>query len=73
MEMELQDQFGPLVKVGFVDVLSQEMSSFAEVNSLIQSGKVKLPLVVINGRPRFHGGVSKPMIAQVVEMLLQQD
>ncbi len=71
LEKMLQEKSGPGLRTKFVDVFSQEMSGFPEIGALLQEGKVRLPLVAINGQPRFHGGISRRMIAGAVEQLLK--
>lgn len=60
----LVDKFGEAVKYAYVDVQSDEMKNYPDIAAILN--KVRLPLTVLNGEPRFHGGFSTPMIAEAV-------
>lgn len=65
----LLDKFGAAVKYTYVDVESEEMKSYPDITAILN--KVRLPLTVLNGEPRFHGGFSVTMIADAVGELVK--
>jgi hypothetical protein len=52
-----------------VDVQSDEMKDYPNISAILN--RVRLPLTVLNGEPRFHGGFSMPMIAEAVGDLMK--
>ncbi len=53
-----------------MDVLSPEMiEQHVDVLRLITARRLPLPLVSIDGTPRFVGGISVPMICEALEKL----
>lgn len=61
----MQTKYGAEVSVGFVDLLKDDLAPYPEVKKIM--GRFNPPLVVINGEPRFHGGLSLDVITQAVE------
>ncbi|MFZ5611042.1 MAG: hypothetical protein ACOY3U_02435 [Bacillota bacterium] len=66
----LKERFGDKVAVKFVDVTSDELQNYPEIKEILD--KVRLPLTVINGKPKFHGGLAFNMIADAVEGLIAE-
>lgn len=64
---KLQYAFGDNVETSFVDVSTDEMSNYPEIEKILN--RVKLPLTVINGEPRFHGGLGVEMIVEAIKDL----
>ncbi len=64
----LSQKFGKAVKFAYVDVKSKEMKNFPDIAAILS--KVNLPLVVIGGKPRFHGGITLSKIETVLGELL---
>ena len=65
----LVKNFGEAVKFRYVDTRSDEMLEYPQVEKMI--GNVRLPLTVIDGEPKFHGGFPFGMIAQAIYKLLK--
>ena len=65
----LVEKFGEAVNYTFVDVQSDEMKNYPEVAAILN--RVRLPLTVLNGTPRFHGGFSMTMIEEAVSELVK--
>ena len=61
---KLKDVFDDRVEVSFIDVTTGEMKNYPDVEKIID--QVKLPLTVINGQPRFHGGLSTDLIIKAI-------
>ena len=57
----LLDKYGEAVKFRYVDVVSEQMKDYPDIQKIID--QVYLPLTVINGEPRFHGGLSVEKIS----------
>ncbi len=64
----LFQRFGKAAKFAYVDVKSGEMKNYPDIAAILS--KVNLPLVVIGGKPRFHGGITLSKIETVVGELL---
>jgi len=62
---KLQYAFGDNVETRFVDVSTDEISNYPEIEKILN--RVKLPLTVINGEPRFHGGLGVEMIVEAIK------
>jgi len=64
----LVEKFGNAIQFNYVDVQSDEMNNYPDISAILD--RVRLPLTVINGEPRFHGGFSNAMISEAVSDLL---
>lgn len=64
----LKEKFGEKVTVKFIDITSDEFADYPEIKEILD--RVRLPLTVINGSPRLHGGIAPDMIIDAVEGLL---
>ncbi|HAG11060.1 MAG TPA: hypothetical protein DCK76_06700 [Desulfotomaculum sp.] len=64
LNKSLVQSFGEAIRYAYVDVLSSEMNNYPEIAQILN--RVRLPLIVLNGQPRFHGGISKEVIADAV-------
>ncbi len=65
---DLEEKFGNAVRFSYVDVQSKEMKKYPRIKKML--GMVRLPLVVINDEPRFHGGLSISSIEDAIGELL---
>lgn len=63
--IELKNNFGSDIDYKFVDITTSDINEYPHVASIL--GRVRLPLTVINGEPRFHGGLSADMIGQAIK------
>lgn len=68
LEKALIEKFGDQVGFRYVDALSEEIMDFPEVVKV--TNQYRLPLTLLNGQPRFHGGLSFEKIAGAVAELL---
>lgn len=66
----LVENFGDVIKFRYIDVHSEELKEYPQVVKILD--KVRLPLTVINGEPRFHGGFSYPMISEAIRKILNE-
>ena len=64
----LSKRFGERVNFSYVDVQSKEMKKYPGIKKIV--GMARLPLMVINGEPRFQGGLSVEMIDEAIGELL---
>ena len=67
----LKGKFGDVVKLTFVDVASDEMKDYPDIPSVLSN--IRLPLIVLNGEPRFYGGISGEMVEKVVREILSKE
>lgn len=61
---KLRGVFGNGVEIRFIDVMSDEIIEYPDVMQILK--RVSLPLTVIGGKPRFHGGLAMDMIIDAV-------
>ncbi len=66
----LSQRFGEAAKFAYVDVKSDEMKNYPDITAILS--KVNLPLVVIGGKPKFHGGITLSKIEKLVDELLSK-
>ena len=64
----LKEKFGEAAKFSYVDVQSEEMKNYPEISAILK--RVRLPLTVINGEPKLHGGLSLKRIEKAVSEFL---
>jgi hypothetical protein len=64
----LLDKFGNAVAFAYVDVQSDEMKNYPDIAAILS--KVNLPLIVVDGKPRFHGGITMSKVEKLVNELL---
>lgn len=69
LEKRLAEKFGEAVSFRYVDVFSEEIMDFPGVVRIMN--QFKLPLTLLNGEPRFHGGLAFEKIAGAVSELLR--
>lgn len=65
----LVKNFGQAIQYSYVDVQGNEMKNYPEIIAIMD--RVNLPLIVINGQPRFHGGIANDMISEAVSELVE--
>lgn len=70
LAVELKDIFGDRVECQFIDVKTGEIKNYPEVEKIIH--RVRLPLTVINGEPRFHSGLAQDLIIDAVKEQLDK-
>lgn len=69
LKESLVGNFGEAIEYTYVDVQSNEMANYPDITKILD--RVRLPLTVINGKPRFHGGFLKETISEVVSELVE--
>ena len=67
----LKGKFGNVVKLTYVDVASDEMKDYPDIPSVLSN--IQLPLIVLNGEPRFYGGISAAMIEKALREILHEE
>lgn len=70
LEKSLKGKFGEALKFSYVDTQGRDMKKYPEIVAILN--RVRLPLTVINGEPRFHGGLSMNRIEKAVSEFLAQ-
>jgi len=66
----LKGKFGEALKFSYVDIQGRDMKKYPEIAAILN--RVRLPLTVINGEPRFHGGLSMNRVEKAVSEFLAQ-
>jgi hypothetical protein len=68
-EKELQAKFGERVRFSYTDIFSDEIHNYPDIVKILD--QVRLPLIALNGKPRFHGGLFvkdvQPAIIQLLD------
>jgi disulfide oxidoreductase YuzD len=71
---ELQNSFDihypSMVHVEYIDLFMEEDQRFAEIRDMLRHGLIVLPVILINGRPFIHGGISYRAIMEEIEKRL---
>lgn len=62
---DVEAKYGDKVALKFVDILKDSLDEYPQVKEIM--GRFNPPLTVINGEPRFHGGLSVDMISEVID------
>lgn len=70
LAVKLKDVFGDRVECAFINVKTNEIKNYPEVEKILD--RVRLPLTVINDQPRFHGGLNQEMIIDAVKEQLDK-
>lgn len=65
----LAKYYGPRVTVEYVDVFSPQMMEHPDALRVLTRRNVPLPLVSVDGKPTFAGGISIDMITEELEKL----
>ena len=71
LKTSLKGKLGKVVKLTYVDVASKEMKNYPEIPSVLKN--IKLPLIALNGEPRFYGGISAEMVEKAVRAILHDE
>lgn len=70
LKKSLTEKFGQQnIDFIFVEVQSDEIKNYPEIEVVLE--RTILPLTVINGKPRFQGGLAVTMISEAVEQLMK--
>ena len=65
---ELRRRYGNRVAVEYIDVYSPQMWDHEEIVKLLQRN-VPLPIISVDGKPRFAGGISYEVVAEELRKL----
>lgn len=65
----LVEKFGEQIIFKYIDIQGDEMKDYPDIKAMLNS--VRLPLIVLNGDPRFHGGFSMTTIGDAVGKLVE--
>lgn len=65
----LATYYGSAVAVEYIDLVSPRMSQYPNVLFLVRQRNLPLPVVSINGKPKFAGGISVERISEELEKL----
>lgn len=68
LKESLVDKFGETMKFNYVDVQDDDMENYPDIKAMLN--RVRLPLTVLNGEPRFHGGLSVDKITDAIKSFL---
>jgi len=72
MKDELNKVYGSKVEVKYVDVDNEGLGNYPVMKQVLQMG-YPYPVTLINGQPKFAGGIMVPEVKQVIDETLQQN
>lgn len=70
MTEELKKVYGDRVEVKYVDVDQTGLDNYPIMNQVLQMG-YPYPITLINGQPKFAGGIMTPEVKQLIEETLK--
>lgn len=70
LQESLDYHYPNMVHVEYIDLFLEDEDRFQEIREMLGHGLITLPVVLINGRAFFHGGVSYKMILDEIENIL---
>ncbi|NPV27558.1 MAG: hypothetical protein HPY81_09005 [Firmicutes bacterium] len=70
MEEELKKGFGDKVSVSYTDLTGKDLTQYPEIKKLTTMG-YPAPYVIIQGKPKFAGGVMADRIKEAINSLLK--
>lgn len=70
MTNELKQAYGDKVEVKYVDVDQVGLDSYPIMNQVLQMG-YPYPVTLINGQPKFAGGIMTTEVKQVIDETLK--
>ncbi|WP_054696986.1 hypothetical protein [Syntrophomonas palmitatica] len=68
---DLKESFGDQVSLKYIDADKEGLVNYPLVNKVLQMG-YPFPITVINGEPKFAGGIMVPELKSSIEELLKQ-
>lgn len=71
MASELKKSYGDQVKVKYVDVDQEGLDNYPIMNRVLQMG-YPYPITLINGDPKFAGGIMISEVKQSIDDLLKE-
>ncbi len=69
MRAELQERFGEAVTVEYLDVYALDANQHPDTMRVLARGDIPLPIISIDGKPRFAGGVSGQVVGDALEKM----
>lgn len=70
LQKSMDFHYPSMVHVEYVDLFLEEGDRFSELKEMLSHGLISLPIIMINGRPFLHGGISYSMIIEEIERLI---
>lgn len=70
MSEELTQAFGDQVEVKYIDVDQVGLANYPVMNQVLQMG-YPYPITLINGQPKFAGGIMTAEVKQAIEESLK--
>ena len=70
MANDLRKQFGDQVEIKYIDVDKEGLDKYPIMNRVLQMG-YPYPITLINGEPKFAGGIMISEVKQTIEETLK--
>lgn len=65
----LEKNYSDIIEFNYVDVESEEIENYPGIKGILN--RVNLPLTVLDGEPRFHGGLSAKKVSEAINEILK--
>jgi len=72
LSLELQQTYEDRLTVKYIDTRKAKLSEYPQVFQLIRMG-YGFPIVAVNGKPRFAGGINPEMIKEIIQQITNND
>ncbi len=70
LQQSLDYHYPNMVLVEYIDLFLEDDEKFTEVREMLSHGLITLPVILINGKPFIHGGISYKIILDEIENIL---
>lgn len=70
LQKEMSYYYPSVVSVEYIDLFMDDDRGFPEIRELLRQGAINVPVILINGIPKIHGGIPPSVIKNEVEKLL---
>lgn len=70
LQESLNYHYPNMIHVEYIDLFLEEESRFAEIREMLSFGLISPPVILLNGKPLFHGGISYSIILEEIEKII---
>ena len=70
LQNSLDFHYPSMVHVEYIDLFLEDEGRFVEIREMLGHGLITLPVILINGYPFLHGGISYIIIIEEIEKML---
>jgi disulfide oxidoreductase YuzD len=70
LQYSLDYHYPNMVHVEYIDLFLEEEEKFSDIRDMFNFGIITPPLILINGKAMFHGGISYRIIMEEIDRML---